>query len=53
MCLLCFEYQKEKMTYKELTKAVQELIATAKTPEELIHYIELNEAITYDYYFKD
>lgn len=50
MCLLCWEIQKEKMTYKEINKALWELLVTNDnlTDEEIEHYIELLNTIHFD-----
>jgi len=52
MCILCIEYQKEKMTNKELYSAATELAYTVKTKEEMDHIQELLQRALHEY-FKD
>ncbi len=41
MCLICVEYNKNRMTTQELKKALPEMIMFANTEEERAHYKKL------------
>lgn len=42
MCLICVEYQKNKMTREEVKKALPEMIMFSKTDKDKKHYEKLS-----------
>lgn len=45
MCIICTEWEKERLTTQEAFRALGEQIGTAKTAEEKQHYMDLSDQI--------
>ena len=45
MCLLCVEWQKQKITAKEAYRAIGEMLTTAKDDAQVQHLTELSDKI--------
>jgi RNase H-fold protein (predicted Holliday junction resolvase) len=44
-CIICREWENERLTTKEAYRALGEQIGTAKTAEEKQHYMDLSDRI--------
>ncbi len=44
MCLICFEFNKKRMTIEEVKRALPEMITFAKSEDEKAHFKKLQSA---------
>ena len=44
MCLICYEFNKKRMTIEEVKKALPEMITFAKSEDEKAHFKKLQSA---------
>lgn len=45
MCILCTEWEREKITSKEAFRAIGEMLTTSKDKDQIKHLEELSEKI--------
>ena len=45
MCILCTEWERERLTSKEAFRAIGEMISTSKDKDQVKHLKELSEKI--------
>lgn len=45
MCMICVEWQKQKMTAEEAFRAIGEIMNTTKDPKKINHLIKLSDTI--------
>lgn len=45
MCIICKEWEAERLTNEEAYRAIGEFVTTSKTEEEVQHLLDLSEKI--------